>query len=109
MALEVPAVGCGGRLTEVTAAPLTEPSPWVSVWDVRYRLDGAPRAWHAVLAGDAAVVMVYNAARRCFVMVRQFRAPCWLATKPAAARAAEGAGYTLEMVAGLLDKVVLMK
>jgi UDP-sugar diphosphatase len=95
--------GCAGRLTNVSVDTLQEPSPYVNVLDMKFTLDGMQRSWHAVVTDEAVVVMIYHAVRREFIMVRQFRAACWLASTPAERQACRG-GFTLEMVAGLLDK-----
>lgn len=89
---------------EVSELKEGETSGFARVRRIRYSQgQGHARVWDLVLTFEAVAVLVYHRTRRAFVLVRQFRPPVYF-TSTEEERARPGAGYTMELPAGLADK-----
>lgn len=62
---------------------------------MRYEEHGIEKSWELIRAHDSVSVLIYNADRDAFVLVRQFRPAVFLANRD---------GYSYELCAGILDK-----
>jgi UDP-sugar diphosphatase len=62
---------------------------------VFYSEDGVEKSWEMVKAHDSVAVLIYNADRKSFAIVKQFRPAVFIRNDD---------GFTYELCAGILDK-----
>ncbi|MDF1876594.1 NUDIX hydrolase [Sulfurimonas sp. SAG-AH-194-L11] len=81
------------KITKISK--LLEPN-FIKPIAITYEHEGVTKLWEAVISHDAVSILLYNATRDSFVLVKQFRPPVLNANKTD--------GYTYELCAGIIDK-----
>jgi len=79
----------------IKVSPLDEPN-FIKPIAITYEVAGMIKRWEAVISHDAVSILLYNADRDAFVLVKQFRPPVLNANQKD--------GYTYELCAGIIDK-----
>jgi len=83
------------KVSELTNAQFVKPIA------LEYELEGEIKKWEAVISHDSVSILLYNADRDSFVIVKQLR--------PAVLNATKKDGFMYELCAGIIDKELTPK
>ncbi|XP_053139915.1 uridine diphosphate glucose pyrophosphatase NUDT14 [Hemicordylus capensis] len=107
-------------IEELALGPCTA-SPYLRPFRLRYRQNGVSKTWDFMRTHDSVSILIFNASRQCFVVVKQFRPAVYMCEMerqcpqdfasnnqeswcPLPARVPASVGITYELCAGIVDK-----